>query len=263
MPISPIEATVRPITDPPKNATARALAEPCWFAATVVRTLALVAQYMPMNPAIEEHPAPTKNAMPSFQSFFQPTRQPMTIAKSPRITNSRFMKVIAPLWIVSPICATRPSPPDVFIIMRKIKPAAASPKTPIKGVTICKVSSITVTRSVMSGNALRAFLLWMDRWSVGEQGSARRGGSPRKLGRGLYRASPADASPFLSHPKVTPGYPPEAPPEVPPGSTPETDPRNLAPRRSGLPDPQAPLGPGGGHLATWAACFVNNARSCG
>ncbi len=48
MPRRPIDATVRPMIEPPKKATFRAAAAPLVFAATAVLTFALVAEYIPM-----------------------------------------------------------------------------------------------------------------------------------------------------------------------------------------------------------------------
>ena len=48
MPNNPIEATVRPMIDPPKKATFRAAAAPSVLAATAVLTFAFVAEYMPI-----------------------------------------------------------------------------------------------------------------------------------------------------------------------------------------------------------------------
>ena len=48
MPNSPIDATVRPMIEPPKKATFSASAAPLLLAATAVRTFALVAVYMPI-----------------------------------------------------------------------------------------------------------------------------------------------------------------------------------------------------------------------
>ena len=60
-PTNPIAATVKPMTEPPKNATLSASAAPFSLAATAVLTLALVAAYMPMKPAMPEHNDPNKN----------------------------------------------------------------------------------------------------------------------------------------------------------------------------------------------------------
>ena len=48
MPNRPIDATVRPMIEPPKKATFSASAAPLLLAATAVRTFALVAVYMPI-----------------------------------------------------------------------------------------------------------------------------------------------------------------------------------------------------------------------
>src|SRR3990170_2484815 len=61
-PRRPSEAMVRPITEPPKKATASALSRPTVRAACAVRTLALVAAFMPMKPASMEQTAPEMKA---------------------------------------------------------------------------------------------------------------------------------------------------------------------------------------------------------
>ena len=55
-----MEATVKPMIEPPKNATLRASDAPSSFAATAVLTLAFVAVYIPIKPATPEQAAPTK-----------------------------------------------------------------------------------------------------------------------------------------------------------------------------------------------------------
>ena len=47
-PRRPIEATVSPMIEPPKNAVVSAAPAPLWCAAKAVRTLTCVAEYMPM-----------------------------------------------------------------------------------------------------------------------------------------------------------------------------------------------------------------------
>ena len=59
-PRTPNPTTPIPMTLPPAKATSRALPNPV-RAALVVRTFALVATFMPMNPAIAEHKAPSTN----------------------------------------------------------------------------------------------------------------------------------------------------------------------------------------------------------
>jgi hypothetical protein len=58
-----MDATVRPIIDPPKKAIVRALAAPLSRAATAVLTFALVAAYIPTKPAKPDDKAPTKKDM--------------------------------------------------------------------------------------------------------------------------------------------------------------------------------------------------------
>ncbi|OPY13500.1 MAG: hypothetical protein A4E69_01596 [Syntrophus sp. PtaB.Bin138] len=61
-PSRPREATERPITDPPKKATVRAVACPCVLAASAVLALERVAACMPKTPAIREQMAPARKA---------------------------------------------------------------------------------------------------------------------------------------------------------------------------------------------------------
>ncbi len=58
-----MEATVSPMMEPPKKATDSAAAAPSVWAAVVVRTLALVAVYMPIQPASADDRAPTTKAI--------------------------------------------------------------------------------------------------------------------------------------------------------------------------------------------------------
>ena len=57
-PTSPRLATHRPMTAPPLKATSSALAWPSSLAACEVRTLAVVAAFMPKKPAAMEQTAP-------------------------------------------------------------------------------------------------------------------------------------------------------------------------------------------------------------
>ena len=59
IPTKPIAATVKPIIEPPKKAILRASEGPWSLAATAVLTLALVAEYIPIKPAIPEQRAPS------------------------------------------------------------------------------------------------------------------------------------------------------------------------------------------------------------
>ena len=81
MPNNPIEATVKPMIDPPKKATFNASDGPFSFAATAVLTLAFVAVYIPINPAVPEQAAPTKNDIAVSQpkekimQLYKPTKK--------------------------------------------------------------------------------------------------------------------------------------------------------------------------------------------
>lgn len=136
----PMDATVSPMTEPPKNATLRAAAAPCSLAAMVVRTLALVAVYMPTNPAKEEAIQPNRKAPAwsfPYSGFWKKKRAAaMTTAKSEMSMNSRFMKTMAPRWIFSAISATLPSPPDFLTMEANIIPAMRRPMRPTIGVSM-------------------------------------------------------------------------------------------------------------------------------
>ena len=123
-PSSPMAATVRPMTAPPEKAILSALAAPVSLAATVVRTFARVAVFMPMKPAAEEARQPMKKAIdcgPLKDLSWNRNRVAV-----PRITenramrmNSRFMKTIAPFWIFSEIRSARPPPALCFFDREK------------------------------------------------------------------------------------------------------------------------------------------------
>ena len=63
-PSRPRPTTHMPITEPPEKAMDRALIMPLSMAALAVRTLALVATFMPKKPASMEKPAPMTKQMP-------------------------------------------------------------------------------------------------------------------------------------------------------------------------------------------------------
>lgn len=137
-PMRPMEATVSPMTDPPKNATLRAAAAPCSLAAIVVRTFALVAVYMPTNPANEDAMQPNRKApawyLPYSGFCKKNSAAAMTTAKREMSMNSRFMNTMAPRWIFSAISATLPSPPDFLTIEASMIPAMIRPMRPTIGV---------------------------------------------------------------------------------------------------------------------------------
>ena len=60
IPNNPIAATVRPIIEPPKMPYSVLQILPFSLAATNVLTLAFVAEYIPMKPAVPEQNAPVK-----------------------------------------------------------------------------------------------------------------------------------------------------------------------------------------------------------
>ena len=107
----PREATASPMIDPPKKATDSAAAGPSVCAAVVVRTLALVAVYMPNQPAPAEDRAPATNA----QTVSMPSPDTNSSTRSPAanrasIVYSRRMNTMAPSWMASAIFLMAGSP---------------------------------------------------------------------------------------------------------------------------------------------------------
>jgi hypothetical protein len=109
-PRMPSAAMVRPITEPPKKATASALSRPTARAACAVRTLALVAAFMPMNPASIEQIAPETNASAVREPMPAESRTATTTMNHRRIEYSLRRNAIAPLSIASAISVIRPLP---------------------------------------------------------------------------------------------------------------------------------------------------------
>ncbi len=113
-PRRPMAATVRPMIDPPKNATERLSLTPEFCAAVAVLTLALVAVYMPMKPVIEELKAPTINAtvLLSPSPMYMPN---ISISeKTNKIEYSFFINAMAPRCISSEISVRFLSPAGYF-----------------------------------------------------------------------------------------------------------------------------------------------------
>ena len=109
-PSSPRLATVRPMTAPPLKATERAWLSLPRRAASAVRTLALVAACMPMNPASMERNAPHRKATPVSQRTPQTSRPNTTAMKTRRMEYSRRRNTMAPSWIASEISRMRSVP---------------------------------------------------------------------------------------------------------------------------------------------------------
>ena len=104
----PRPTTPSPITDPPANATSRALPSEV-RAAFVVLTFAFVATRIPRNPASPEHKAPTinDNATKLFDSAssdpFIASNIASDITKIDKMRYSAFRNAIAPLLMFSAI----------------------------------------------------------------------------------------------------------------------------------------------------------------
>ncbi len=101
MPTSPRLATLNPITAPPLNAMRSACPWPCARAASLVRTLARVADSMPASPARMEQRPPAMYATAVRGVIAHPSRTATITRKGRRIVYSRRRKVIAPVWIMS------------------------------------------------------------------------------------------------------------------------------------------------------------------
>ena len=113
-PSNPIAATVRPIIDPPKNATDKLSLTPEFCAAVAVLTFAFVAVYMPIKPVTEELKAPTMNAI--VLSNPSPIYIPKISIRenTKRMEYSFFMNAIAPRCISSEISVKFFSPAGYF-----------------------------------------------------------------------------------------------------------------------------------------------------
>ncbi len=98
-----MDATVSPMIEPPKKATESAAGAPSVWAAVVVRTLALVAVYMPIQPAEAEDRAPTTKAMAVSVPSAKYKITSSTLANSASMVYSRRIKTMAPSWIASAI----------------------------------------------------------------------------------------------------------------------------------------------------------------
>ena len=97
--------------EPPKKATESACAAPLLWAAVVVRTLALVAVYMPIQPAPAEDRAPaTKAQIVSTPKPEKNSSASSRAANSASMLYSRRMKTIAPEWMASAIFLMAASP---------------------------------------------------------------------------------------------------------------------------------------------------------
>ena len=89
------------MTAPPKKATRSALPTPSWFAAAEVRTFALVADFMPKNPAMTEQRAPMRYAAAVGGEMAHANPAATTATATANMEYSRRRKAIAPAWICS------------------------------------------------------------------------------------------------------------------------------------------------------------------
>ena len=97
--------------EPPKKATDSAAAGPSVCAAVVVRTLALVAVYMPIQPAPADDRAPAMKAQ--IVPVPSPEKNSSTSsakANSASMLYSRRMNTMAPEWMASAIFLMASSP---------------------------------------------------------------------------------------------------------------------------------------------------------
>ena len=86
--------------DPPKKEIDKACSCPEFSAAVAVLTLACVAEYMPIKPAIAEDKAPTAIAIAVFQpSGEKPQATTNAMTTGVKILYSVNMKTLAPRWI--------------------------------------------------------------------------------------------------------------------------------------------------------------------
>src|SRR3989304_1678874 len=132
-PRMPSEAMVRPPPAPPKTAPARALSRPTDRAACAVRTLALVAAFMPMNPASMEQTAPEMKASAVRVPMPRASRTATTTMNQTRIEYSLRRNAIAPVSIASAISVMRPLPAGWATTYRYSTKAIRSPRVPRTG----------------------------------------------------------------------------------------------------------------------------------
>ena len=140
-PKTPRPTTPIPITVPPANAifkpSPRLVLAPC-----VVRTLALVATRMPINPARAEQTAPRMKDIAVkgelFSGFASPPKSRSSAIESTKIERMRYSalrKAIAPIEIFSAICSIRSLPGccrPTQADFQKVKPSASRPKKGIQ-----------------------------------------------------------------------------------------------------------------------------------
>ncbi len=84
--------TSSPMTAPPLNARMKARDSPCFLAAAAVRTFALTAISIPINPANAEHRAPKTYVRPILTLIKRESRTAMIAMKIARYLYSVFKK---------------------------------------------------------------------------------------------------------------------------------------------------------------------------
>src|SRR5712692_8888363 len=132
-PRMPSAAMVRPITEPPKKATASALSRPRVRAAWAVRTLAFVAAFMPMKPASMEQTEPEMKASAVRVPMPRESRAATTTMNQTRIEYSLRRNAIAPVSIASAISVIAPAPAGWATTYRYSTKAIRSPRAPKTG----------------------------------------------------------------------------------------------------------------------------------
>ncbi len=131
-------ATPSPITEPPVKETLRALAR-LVFAAWAVRTLALVAMFMPIQPAKAERKAPMTKAIAIIQSLcftsvpLQARRPPAITANTESTRHSALRKARAPREIYPAISCIRASPASCRATHNALTIIIISPSNPRPG----------------------------------------------------------------------------------------------------------------------------------
>ena len=112
----PRPTTHRPITEPLRKATFRALFMPPSSAAHAVLTLPLVATCMPKKPASTENAAPQTYRIAVTQLIPSPRMMKRAITTMTIVLYSLFRNAIAPSWINPAISVMRSLPVDCFPI---------------------------------------------------------------------------------------------------------------------------------------------------
>ena len=138
-PSSPNPASASPITAPPRKATIKAAPTPSLRAASQVRVLARVADFIPIKPARIEQAAPDTKQIAVSRLSCQPIRTATTITNAIKIVYSRLRNAIAPSWIACEISRILALPGGRRSLMTKIVSAQIRPNRPTSGVKDIKL----------------------------------------------------------------------------------------------------------------------------